>query len=51
MKTIFLKLYYRLFVRWKTTILFNYNEIIFIDNETDFIDGILNKHLTFKPFK
>lgn len=51
MKTLLLKLYYRLFLKWQTTILYKYNEIFFINNETDFINGILNKHLTLKPFK
>lgn len=51
MKKIFLKLYYRLLIKRQTTILFEYNEIIFIDNESDFVNGILNKHLTIKPFK
>lgn len=51
MKKLLYKIYYRLFINWNTTILYKYNEAIFINNENDFINGILNKHLTFKPFK
>ena len=51
MKAFLYRLYYSIFIQWYTTILYNYNEAVFINNIDEFLDGILNKQLTIKPFK